>query len=363
MGSGGVDGRAWVGVGFEEAVEGGAADAEHFGGAHFVAVGASEDTSDVTEDGAVEVGVLGEGIEGNGHGGDGDGPVEERDVDGANPLTGALEGGSGDDGFEFADVAGPGIGSEAREDAGGKTAERLIVLPAPVAEKESGEEGDIFFAVAQRGNGEADGGEVTGEVGAEGIGGGEAAQGLGGAGDELKGDGGFGGADALVGGTLDEVAELALLVGRELVDAGEIEEAGAGFCPEGLRVFDECGGDAGDEGAGGGRTEEMEGLGDEEFAGAVLAFDTDEAEMGGGAAHAVEEVLHDEAAASHGTEHPALGLNPVGLEELEVEGVRGLRLEFLIVVEDRGKVHGCFPAVWNIGRGRPGIRGRPGTRD
>jgi hypothetical protein len=26
-------------------------------------------------------------------------------------------------------------------------------------------------------------------------------------------------------------------------------------------------------------------------------------------------------------------------------------------------VHGCFPAVWNIGRGRPGIRGRPGTRD
>jgi len=344
------------GGGVEEAIEGRAADAEHFGGADFVAVDAGENMGDVAEDRAVEVGVVGEGIDRGKRSGEGNGPVEAGNIDGTNPLTGALEGSGDDDGFEFADIAGPGIGDETREDAGGKSAERLVVLLAPVAEEEAGEQRDVFFAVAQRGEGEANGGEVTGEVGAEGGGGGETAQGLGGTGDDLQGAGGFCGADAFVSGALEEIAELALLIGREFVDAGEINEAGAGFGPEGPRVRDEFGSDAGNEGACGRRTEVMESLSGEQLAGAGVAFDIDQAEMGGGAAHAVEEVLHDETAASHGTEHPALGLNLVGLKEFEVEGVGGPRLGFLFVVEDRGQMHGCFPAARNIGRGRRGIR-------
>jgi len=57
-----VDAGCGVGLGggglggIEEAIEGGAADAEHFGGADFVAVDAGKNAGDVAKDGAVEVG-------------------------------------------------------------------------------------------------------------------------------------------------------------------------------------------------------------------------------------------------------------------------------------------------------------------
>lgn len=51
----------------------------------------------------------------------------------------------------------------------------------------------------------------------------------------------------------------------------------------------------------------MEGLRGQQFAGARLALEGSDAEMGSGAAHAREEVLHGEVAAGHGLEHPGIG--------------------------------------------------------
>lgn len=196
--------------GVEETVKGGATDAQHFGGADFVAIGAGENAGDVVEDGAVEIGIIDEGIDGCGRGLR-NRPLQARNVDGPDPLTGTFDSGGNDDGFQFADIARPGMGGEAREGAGGEAAHRLVVLLAPGAEKQAGEQGDVVFAVAEWRNGEADGGEVTGEIGAERAGGGQAAEGLGRAGDELQGGGDGDGPDALVGGALEEIAQAALL--------------------------------------------------------------------------------------------------------------------------------------------------------
>jgi hypothetical protein len=77
-------------IGIEESVEGGAADAEHFGGADLVAVAACEDADDVAKDGAVEVGIFGGDLGGSG-GWRGIDPMEGRNVDGADPLARAFE--------------------------------------------------------------------------------------------------------------------------------------------------------------------------------------------------------------------------------------------------------------------------------
>ncbi len=130
-------GGAWDGVGLEEAIEGGAADPEHFGSADLIAVGAGEDARDMTEDGAVEVGVVA-GRVGRGLGRGRNGPVQTGNIDGTNPLTGTLEGRGSDDRLELADVAGPVIGDQAVEDSGGEAAQGLPVLKAPVAQKEGG---------------------------------------------------------------------------------------------------------------------------------------------------------------------------------------------------------------------------------
>jgi hypothetical protein len=220
-----------------------------------------EDADDVAKDGAVEVGIFGGDLGGSG-GWRGIGPMEGRNVDGADPLAGAFESRRGHDGFQFADVAGPGVGGEAREGAGAKP-RRFLVLQAPVTEKEAGKEGDVFFAVAERRQGEADGGEVTGEVGIEGTCGGQTAEWERGAGDQLERRGVFCGADALVRDALEKIAEVALLFRGELIDAGEIDEAGAGVFPESLGLADELSGHRGDEGSGSSGTETMEGLGSE----------------------------------------------------------------------------------------------------
>lgn len=224
----GVDGGV---AGIEQAIESGAADAQHFGGADFVAIGAGENASDVVEDSAVEIGIIDDGIDGRGCG-FWNRPLQPRNVDGPDPLTGTFESGGNDDGFQLADIARPGVGGEAPEGAGGETTHRLVVLLAPGAEKQARKQGDVVFAVAEWRNGEADGGEVTGEIGAERAGGGQAAEGLGRAGDELQGGGDGDGPDALVGGALEEIAEAALLFRGQLVDAREIGEAGAGLFPE-----------------------------------------------------------------------------------------------------------------------------------
>jgi hypothetical protein len=67
----------------------------------------------------------------------------------------------------------------------------------------------------------------------------------------------------------------------------------------------------------------MEGAGGEHLAGALFALDVDEAKMGGCGPHANEEVLHDEAAAGHGAEHPLLRLESNWLKGLRIEAVGG----------------------------------------
>jgi hypothetical protein len=167
-------------LGIEEAIEGGAADAEHAGRANLVAVSACEDEGDVAEDRAVEVGIFGEGIGGDvrRRSGGWGGPVEAGDIERADPLAGALEGGGRDDGFELADVARPGPGGKADESAWGKTTEGFCVLEAPLTEEQTGEEGEIVAAVAQGREIEANGGEMAGEIGAKRTGGSQTAQGL-----------------------------------------------------------------------------------------------------------------------------------------------------------------------------------------
>jgi hypothetical protein len=273
----------------------------------------------VAKDGAVEVGFFGGGIERGGRGVEGR-PLQVGNVDGTNPLAGAIESGGGDDGLELADIAWPAVSGEACECAWGEAAERFLVLLAPAAEEESREERNVIFAIAEWGNCEADGGEVAGEVGTERASSGQTAQRLGRAGDELSGSGGSGGTDPFMGGAFEKIAEAALLFPGQFVDAGHIDEAGASFLPERLRLIDEFGGDAGKEGTGGRGAETMEGLRGEQFTGARFALDIDEAEVGGGASHASEEMLHDGAAAGHGAEHPSLRLECDGLKGLEVKG-------------------------------------------
>jgi hypothetical protein len=202
--------------GIEEAVKGGAADAEHAGRTNLVAVHQSEDAGDVAEDGSVKVGVVARAIEGqNGEGcrGDRGGPLEARDIERADPLAWRIEGGRRDGGLEFPDVAGPRPGSEAADCAWSEAAEGFAVLESPLAEEKAGKEGDVVAAVAQRGEKEANGGKVAGEVGAKRSGGSEATERLRGAHDELAGSDHGKTAEAFVGGPFKEVAEKALLVG------------------------------------------------------------------------------------------------------------------------------------------------------
>jgi hypothetical protein len=94
----------------------------------------------------------------------------------------------------------------------------------------------------------------------------------------------------------------------------------------------------------------MKGLGYEHFAGTRFSFYIYKAEMGRGAAHSGKEVLHDEAAAHHGTEHPAFRLNSVGLEVGEIQGGGCLGFGDLLFTDDGNEVHGTFRPVGDIGR-------------
>lgn len=230
------------------------------------------------------------------------------------------------------------------KDAAGESAERLVVLLAPLAEEKTREQRDIVLAVAQRGHREADGAEMTDKIGAKGTGGGQTAKGLRRSGDQLQRSGGFAGAKAFVRDALEEIAELALLFGRELVDAGEIYKAGTGFSPPGLGRLEEGGGDAGNKGAGGRRTELMESAGGEHLARTLFAFDIDQTKVRSRAPDARKQLLHDETAARHGAEHPSRGVNRVGFKGFEIEAAGVRRLRGLIRV-DLCEVHRASPVL------------------
>jgi hypothetical protein len=147
----------------EDAVEGGAGDAELAGGAEFVAFVKVEDVLDVLLDDGVEGQVvrMGDGVRLRGAvfvGGQGK-------IFGADDAVGGLEEGGFKDGGEFADVARPVVLEEAGEGAMSKEDRALLVSEADALKQGLGEGRDVFAALAQGRNGEADGGEAEGEVG------------------------------------------------------------------------------------------------------------------------------------------------------------------------------------------------------
>jgi len=151
------------GIVAEDAVEGGAGDAELAGGAEFVSFVEVENVLDVLIDHGVEGKVveLGDGTGLRGAivvGGQGK-------VFGADDAVGGLEEGGFEDGGEFANVAGPAVLEESGEGTGAEEDRALLVAEADALEEGLGEGGDVFAAEAQGRNGEANGGQAEGEVG------------------------------------------------------------------------------------------------------------------------------------------------------------------------------------------------------
>ena len=70
-----------------------------------------------------------------------------------------------EDGGQLADVSGPVVLQEAGEGAGAKNHRALLIEAADTVEQRLGEDGDVFAALAERGNGESDGGEAEGQIG------------------------------------------------------------------------------------------------------------------------------------------------------------------------------------------------------
>ncbi len=162
---------------------------------------------------------------------------------------------------------------------------------------------------------------MAGEIGAKSPGAGQAAKRLRGTDDQLQRRLGLLRADALMGDSFQEIAQKALEFGGQFLDAGKINESSASFFPEGFGVAKEFSGNRGDERALGSGTNLVKSLRGEELPGAFGTFDVHEAEMGRSAAHAGKEMLHDEAAPSHRSEHPAFRLKADGLKSLGIEAV------------------------------------------
>lgn len=97
-------------------------------------------------------------------------------------------------------------------------------------------------------------------------------------------------------------------------------------------LIEELGGDAGNERTGSGRAATVECLGGEHFAGTLFALYIDEAKMGCSASHASKELLHDEAAAGHGAQHPSFRVENIGLEGFEVETAGNQQRLFVLLV-------------------------------
>jgi hypothetical protein len=260
--SGARGGGRGSGEGIEEAVKSGATDAEAAGGTHFVAVGRGEDAGNVAKNGPVEVGIFGGGVRGERSGrssrGGGE-PLQGGNIEGTDPLAGTVESGGGDDGLELADIAGPGMSGEAGERTGREAAEHFPVVKDPLPQEQGGEQRKVIAAVAQRGEEEADGGEMAGEIGAEGAGGGKTAEGLRGADDNLARSGEGKMAEAFMGRAFEEIAEEALLAGGELIDAGKVEEAAGALFPEGLGAGEKVRDEGRNERSRGRRSQAMEG--------------------------------------------------------------------------------------------------------
>ena len=146
----------------------------------------------------------------------------QGEVAGEDDAVVGFEQGGFKDAGELADVAGPVVLEETGECAGAEDDGALLVAGADAVEQGLGERGNIFAALAQRRNGEADGGESEGEVGKKKSLTGHLAQ------RGLRGGEQDGAAGRAVLESAEDAEEQALSGRGEQVDAIEIGEAGEG---------------------------------------------------------------------------------------------------------------------------------------
>ena len=147
----------------EDAVEGGAADAELAGGAELVAAVEVEDVLDVMLNDGVEV--EGVGVRGRQELRRGFKAGGEGQVAGADDAVAGFEESGFEDGGQLAHVSRPTVLQEAGQRAGRHEDRALLIARADAVQQSLGQRGDVFAALAQRGNGKADGGEPEGQVG------------------------------------------------------------------------------------------------------------------------------------------------------------------------------------------------------
>ncbi len=146
--------------------------------------------------------------------------VWEGEVSGADDAVAGFEEGGLKDAGELADVARPVVLEQAGERAGAEDDGALLIAGADAVEQGLGEGGDVFAALAQRRNGEANGGEAEGEVGEEQALAGHLAQ------RSLRRGEDDGAAGRAVLQRFEDAEEQSLSGRREQVDAIEIGEAG-----------------------------------------------------------------------------------------------------------------------------------------
>ena len=91
--------------------------------------------------------------------------VGQGEVRGADDAVVGLKKSVFENAGELAYVAGPGVLEEAGKRAGSEDDGALLIAHADTVEEELGEGGDVFAALAQRRDREANGGEAKGEVG------------------------------------------------------------------------------------------------------------------------------------------------------------------------------------------------------
>ena len=230
--------------------------------------------------------------------------VREGEVAGADDAVDSFEEGGFKNAGEFADVSRPVVLEEASEGAGSEHDGALLVAVAESFEEGLGEGSDVFAALAQGWNGEANGGEPEGEVGHDQTLSGELAQRR----FRRGKDDGAAGCAILEG---FEDAEEESLAGRgEQVDAVEVGEAGEsggvgahGEPFAGIAAFETGVGERGER-------EEKAGQG--LFACALFAFDGGNLEVRRGHLR-----LHDEFAPGCAYSHDLAQGRGVDLDESE----------------------------------------------
>jgi hypothetical protein len=277
-----------VGDGVEHAVEGGAGDAEDFGGAEFVAVAGEEDCLDLLADDLVEAdeSSFGGRGAGGGSGERGEGGVE---VGGGEVRRSVVEE-ELECGLQVVEVTGPGLGGGSGEEGGVEGGWSEAQRGGEVIEEEVNQVRDVIVAFAQGRDFDLERAEGVGEVGGEGAGADEGAEAAFGEGDEAWGlrsafaeeakEGGLGGGGEAIG--LGEVEHAFVEGGRRGV-VGEAE-FGVVSAKSEERAVDE-------------RGELMEGAGDGFLAGAGFTGEKSGAEVGSDALYAGPEDGHGGAGA------------------------------------------------------------------